>query len=569
MPKTTHDLAKTLSEQERLQLLKKLTDNLALSETHENVPVQTKPSLTKRQQDIHSGMEGMNLWEKIKLLLRTVFSSKVEEDVFIDMQLKKIYRHIQDQDIECVRGTLLTTDFVRLYVRFYKILKPFLSLYAQLWQESALLINMVNFILEKKIPQTKQTLSDFTPIEELQKYFTKHENKQVMKTRVVEKINHYFARIPTEIFQEIGESILTLYHYKNLALFNFTRFITAFKGESPEGNVVFLQVDLNYILNELEELYFALNNVQEIRLSGTIHKEIFDYITLIQEDMVQTGEIEHSPQHILREVGEAVKDFLDRSQILNIIKIAKNDPYYEIASFHCTLDIRNFYNTSLQLKIMDELEASFVQIRRNFIANQKDKIFREPMNNFENYRRGLSDSNTKMQSFHYVNSLQFLYHFLKYRFEKDFIFTLKIISRFLMTHDRERHSDFAVSVSVLENLADKIRYFDQNLAPLADEGKKFHMLRAQARDDASRVEFFNEYIQQKNAEVTEYLNQGDVLFTTLNHHLSRLRGIDSSDIYNTLSLEIENNRKMINRMLEEIKIMQKILFYERQLEDER
>ena len=569
---TTHELARSLTDEERQDLLEKITRTIEPDSSENDTTPHVETSHVERQKLVQSEIQKLSLLQRFLLFIKRLFSSRTEEEILFAMQMDAISRIIQDQDIELFRfdGRWLTADFAQLCYSFYRRIQPFLKTYGQFWKKKELLREMIDFILEKKIPNAKSSMLRFMTFEELQDHFEKHENIQTLKARLVHDIKHYISNIPEGVFQEIERGILPIYHSKAMALFDFANFFNAFQVDITEGDDTgeFYPVKAEYVFGELEELYHALNAVCDEQGSGGFHEEVFMYLASLDFSSENEKNTEYEPRRILKEIPRAADNLLKQGQFLNIIRFVKGDPYYEYKRHALQLRIHDFYHSSLQLKVLDELDAQFANIRKEVITKKKNKLFSQPIKTFDFFRRGISSVNNRLPVFRYVNSLTSLYNFLIQRFGNGFQETLKTVARFLMSRDRDIHASFIMNIASLEGLLESVRQFDSRFAPLSSTGKNFQRLRQNAEKDDSGLKPYQTFVVQKDKEVLECLAKARDQFSLLKQSLERIQSIERLGGNEANSSENASIKKQIDSILEELNSILKILFYEQQLEDE-
>lgn len=559
MMKTPHDFAKSLTEDERQKLIEQLEKNLA-GYAHKD---EESESIEKPQEvlneKIQTEMKKLGFWQRLLLTVRAVFTSQSEKDVFLSIQVGRIYKSVQNQERPCIKENWITAAFAQSCYDFFSALAPFLELFSKPSKNPELLQEVTTFILEKKIPNAKSTLLDFMNSDELENQLEEYQDKRAIQFRLSQYISQYFQKIPLDVFRETEEKILFLYRYRALALFDYKTFFTAFEQDAAsEGTEQELFVSkIDDVLEYLEMLYSILHSLRITQLGWNSYKDIFDYIAVPDSEKNAQACWE-----ILKTATTLAQNFLKQSQLINIIRIAKANPYYKARNFTFDLQIRAFYYTAVRLKIIQELDAEFSSIRGTFISRKKQEIFTTAMEGFSYYRRDSSSGKKNIPVFRYANSLQALYWFLKHRMQLDFMPTLKVFGHSLSTYD----TGLLQNLSDLEELLESIRLFDQDLAPLTSDGKRLRLLQSTAERDYAQMKFFRQFILEKDEKAEKYLIQGMKELKKLSDFLSKS---DSEGNLNSHTAEeVGEDINQIIQMGKELNVMQQVLFYEKQIEDE-
>lgn len=560
MMKTPHDFAKSLTEDERQKLIEQLEKNLADYAHKDEESESLQPPGEVLNEKVQTEMKKLGFWQRLLLTVRAVFTSQSEENVFLSIQVGRIYKSVQNQERPCIKENWITAAFAQLCYDFFLALSPFLELFSKPSKNPELLQEVTTFILEKKIPNAKSTLLDFMNIDELENQLEEYQDKRAIQFRLSQCISQYFQKIPLDVFRETEEKILFLYRYRALVLFDYKTLFTAFEQDATvnrEAEKKLLVSKIDDVLEYLEMLYSILHSLRITQLGWNSYKDIFDYIaTLDSEKDAQAC------WDILKTATTQAQNFLKQSQLINIIRIAKANPYYKARNFTFDLQIRAFYYTAVRLKIIRELDAEFSSIRGTFISRKKQEIFTTAMEGFSYYRRDSSSGGKDLPVFRYANSLQALYWFLKHRMQLDFMPTLKVFGHSLSTHSTE----FLRNLSDLEELLESIRLFEQDLAPLTSDGKRLRLLYSTARRDYAQMKFFRQFIFEKDEKAEKYLIQGMKDLKKLSDFLSKS---DSEDNLNSHTAEeVGEDINQIIQIAKELDTMQQVLFYEKQIEDE-
>jgi hypothetical protein len=614
--KSIRELAHALPEGERRALLAKIQKSLQINDDDQISIYHSRGDSEVRKAAIRNEWQKMSIWSRIVLFFRKLFSTKTEDELIQVMSLERIQRKLHSRDEELVRfeGRYLQPGFAELVYQLYLSLLPLINIFRKFWKNPELLQGLVEFVLDRKIPNAKSSIFRFITFDELQALFEKFENKDAIKRELVRTIDVYLENIPPEVFREIEEGIFPLYYYKELVLFTFEDFFQRFSVDvlqvSQGGDVNFKPAKADPLMPMLEHLYYASYAARRAQAISTLHEEVFIYFSSMtdrprpdatmlgsihdpsleppHEDLAEAdeGDLEELPgkyqelsllgteqRKIFKEISDAVETFWRHSNLGNIIRFFRGDPFYRFIAYAPRLNVKEFYQSALQLKVLEELDEQYANVRREVINHKKNQIFPRSMQGFEFYNRSLlTSSNVKLPVFRYVDSLTSLYQFLIYRFERDFLETFRVLARILPERYRDYGSRLILSIANVEELLDHIRAFDYSFSPLSDDGKSFYRLRFAAEKDITQLKAYRVVVAQKDKSVRDLLTRGIEAFKNLERILSPLLEAPLANIddrfQNLSTTGVGTVTQRLKRASDDLSIIQKIMFYEQQLEEE-
>lgn len=620
---TVRELAQALPEGERRVLLSRIQKSLQLNSDSESSIYHGKSDSNDQAARIQADIRKLGLWQRIVLFFKKLFSSRTEQELFMSMKVDQLFKRLQNKGHHLVQleGRWLEPAFAELVYALYIQILPLINVFRRFWKAPDKLQGLVEFILERRVPNAKSSIFRFMTFQELQDYFEKFESKESLKRELLKRIEIYLENIPPEVFREIEDGIFPLYYYKELVLFDFTHFFNAFQVDIHSavsgGRIEFHAAKADPMLEQLEHLYYALYAARRAQAVSSMHEEVFIYFSSVEEagsggrpeapaDMPDSPfENEMDPpessasetgfretggeppasmdfqgssggaaqKKLFKEIAGAVEQFWQKAQLGNIIRFFRKNPYYRFIAYAPNLSIQDFYLSALRLKVLSELDEQFSNVRREVIRKKKERIFPHNMQDFEFYRRSvISSSNVKLPVFRYVDSIATLYHFLVYRFERVHLEALRVLARILPERFRDYGSRLILSIAALEDLLESIRTFDYSFSPLSDEGKSFYRLRYAAEKDLTQLKSYRVVVAQKDKEVKGYLDKGVDQLHTLEKLMDKIHDAqleNLNDRFQSLSSSGSGHlRKRLETMMNEVKSIQKILFYERQLEEE-
>jgi hypothetical protein len=417
--KSIRELAHALPEGERRALLAKIQKSLQINDDDQISIYHSRGDSEVRKAAIRNEWQKMSIWSRIVLFFRKLFSTKTEDELIQVMSLERIQRKLHSRDEELVRfeGRYLQPGFAELVYQLYLSLLPLINIFRKFWKNPELLQGLVEFVLDRKIPNAKSSIFRFITFDELQALFEKFENKDAIKRELVRTIDVYLENIPPEVFREIEEGIFPLYYYKELVLFTFEDFFQRFSVDvlqvSQGGDVNFKPAKADPLMPMLEHLYYASYAARRAQAISTLHEEVFIYFSSMtdrprpdatmlgsihdpsleppHEDLAEAdeGDLEELPgkyqelsllgteqRKIFKEISDAVETFWRHSNLGNIIRFFRGDPFYRFIAYAPRLNVKEFYQSALQLKVLEELDEQYANVRREVINHKKTRYSR-------------------------------------------------------------------------------------------------------------------------------------------------------------------------------------------------
>ena len=173
------DLARTLQEKERKELLEKITRSISLYGKLRDSIYPKEIEEEERQALIWSEIERLPWLKKLSLWLNTFFLSRSREEIFFNWKIKTLKRIIQNKQsglISFDTGTL-NPKLAKAFFNLYVVVHPLINIFQELWGTPSILENTITDLLEKKIPDAKKDVFQLVPIEEMGDLYAKRERK--------------------------------------------------------------------------------------------------------------------------------------------------------------------------------------------------------------------------------------------------------------------------------------------------------------------------------------------------------------------------------------------------------
>ncbi len=528
MPHTStfHELAYALPEEERRELYRRIMSSLGLGKDNEQrdtiVPTQIHPE--QRRSIIEREMGDLGLWGRLRLWFRSWLTGKPRQDAFVDLKLLSIRKQLLSAEV-CPKASateLVAAEFGRRLFALFQAAAPVASVFQDMWQSQEMLRNVIQLLLERRIPQAKTGLMDFMTDEEMKEIYVVGRSKTEIRNHLLERLDAYIGRIHQGVFDEIAAGVTPLYYMKGLALFDYVQLLAVFgynAGDSPAAEVPELSdVRATDIIEQLEELYYAFYTWQRLEGRIRVHRELLDHYLRAQQatfsdDPPNDAEIRTQAEAIeqdIRSLHETAAVFIKHNPLADMIKYHHADPYYRFVVYVPKINLKDFYYNALRVLLLEQIDQRFEVVREGAIEVLIDETFGHHPPDFPNFRSGGASAVNRLglPTFRHVRSLNILYNYVQIIYRRVFRQQLTLIHRTISSRHRDLSNELSFYAAGLEDVADKITAFDETFSPDSDEGKSFYRVRHTMEKDLSQQRVYRSIVVQRDRQSRLLVEKG-------------------------------------------------------------
>ena len=528
MPHTStfHELAYALPEEERRELYRRIMSSLGLGKDNEQrdtiVPTQIHPE--QRRSIIEREMGDLGLWGRLRLWFRSWLTGKPRQDAFVDLKLLSIRKQLLSAEV-CPKASateLVAAEFGRRLFALFQAAAPVASVFQDMWQSQEMLRNVIQLLLERRIPQAKTGLMDFMTDEEMKEIYVVGRSKTEIRNHLLERLDAYIGRIHQGVFDEIAAGVTPLYYMKGLALFDYVQLLAVFgynAGDSPAAEVPELSdVRATDIIEQLEELYYAFYTWQRLEGRIRVHRELLDHYLRAQQatfsdDPPNDAEIRTQAEAIeqdIRSLHETAAVFIKHNPLADMIKYYHADPYYRFVVYVPKINLKDFYYNALRVLLLEQIDQRFEVVREGAIEVLIDETFGHHPPDFPNFRSGGASAVNRLglPTFRHVRSLNILYNYVQIIYRRVFRQQLTLIHRTISSRHRDLSNELSFYAAGLEDVADKITAFDETFSPDSDEGKSFYRVRHTMEKDLSQQRVYRSIVVQRDRQSRLLVEKG-------------------------------------------------------------
>ena len=539
---TFHELAHALPEEERRELYRRIMSSLGLGKNNEQrdtiVPTQIHPE--QRRDIIEREVNDLGVLGRLRLWFRSWLTGKPRQEAFVDLKLLSIRKQLLSAEV-CPKASateFVAAEFGRRLFALFQAAAPVASVFEDMWQSQEMLRNVIQLVLERRIPQAKTAVTDFMTDEEMKEIYVVGRSKTEIRNHLLERLDSYIGRIHQGVFDEIAAGVTPLYYMKGLALFDYAQLLAVF-GYNAEDSAAAEIPELDDvraadIIGQLEELYYAFYTWQRLEGRVRVHRELLEYYlraqqaTLSDDHPPDDAEIRTRAEAIeqdIRGLNEAATIFIKHNPLADMIKYYHADPYYRFVVYVPRINLKDFYYNALRVLLLGQIDQRFEVVREGAIEVLIDETFGHHPPDFPNFRSGGASAVNRLglPTFRHVRSLNILYNYVQIIYRRVFRQQLALIHRAISNRHRDLANELSFYAAGLEDVADKITAFDETFSADSDEGKSFYRVRHTMEKDVSQQRVYRSIVMQRDRQSRLLVEKGLEQLQGMLAVLSRLR----------------------------------------------
>ncbi|SIQ97395.1 hypothetical protein SAMN05920897_12029 [Alkalispirochaeta americana] len=465
-------------------------------------------------------MERLTFRERLKLWMSGLFRAGGQRERFVALRLSQARQRVREhsQDMADFEGRRFLPGLPREIRALCRAAEPLSGFFSYIWYNPSALRTMLDYLLARRIPDAKNSLEQLCPLEELQETFRETESPGKLKQTVLERLSKYVESIPDAVIDELEGGMKPLYLFKDLVLFDYDSFFALFRSSRVEAvsedDISFGNAPVSTALERIEELYLALHYCSRVEGEPSMYGELLHAYCALRQETEPGTPLEDIPpfdeekvlQRNLLLLAREASRLRDSVPLQDMIRFFRTDPYYRFMAYTPRLRLREFYYANLKIKMLDQLDQRFQELRKGALDTMIRNLFPRGLSSFEYFspevETGIARSGVAELRVH--RSLQFIFTFLQRIFHDDLSDFLRILSRMMPSRNRSNSVDISLFAASLEDLEQRLRAFDISFSPDSDEGKTFYRYRFGTADrDASQLNAYRALIQQKNRDARE------------------------------------------------------------------
>ncbi|MCL2793220.1 MAG: DUF5312 domain-containing protein [Spirochaetaceae bacterium] len=572
------EMAVSISEKERRDLIKKINRNMNLGNTRiEESMYHVNISKEEKDKYIREEIMKLGFFERLILKIKKFFSGKTEEATYIDTKFEKLKRTIlrKSPGIGNFTTRTISRSFPEsLYNLFVKT--SFLAdILEEFWKKEDTFQQILTQLVESRFPGIVKKIDDLLSDEDAEKILFEKETKTAIKEEVLRRFNNYAKKVSDSIFVDIEEEVLPLYYFRPIIVFPYYELFKIF-GFDPysENNLfAFKNAPVFSCIDYIEKLYYAIYMVlkitrpiktnpflgkyfyrdgEEEKTVKEIEKEGADsqdeqeqeenFIYENSSNSSNRYEDEEIDRNKLKWFYKKLEDIYEESRKINkkiplveIIKYYRNDYYYKLAFYIPKLKFKELYFANLKIQILEQVNDKYIRARNFMIEKNIDKFFRgKTIMEFAYFKNtGFDHEKAGVNNFKNIKSMELLFNYLVHYYNERVRNIIDLSTKTILTQDKITATSLMLQISAIDDAYVKIQDFDKSLSPDMEDGKRFFRLRYGLTNDTAYLKMYKSFIAQKNKAAKDIIHRAIEAFDNIIKTYSEL--------LNSSQLEIKNN----------------------------
>ena len=547
VPTTTmRDLARALTDDERRDLLRRISRSLSLRSVDQQSLYRQDTPAIDRHAVIEAEIEGLSFWRRVRFFLKRLFTTKPPDQAFIDFRLSELRHRIRGvcPGMSPVEHHSVSPEMAAATWLVYQAAYPLIPVFLDLWRSGNYLQESIEYLLAHRIPAARNDLGDFAGVEELQDAFMEREMKSDVRKLVVERLGLYLDDIPDDLFGHLEEGVLPLYLLRPLCLLDYNRLFDVFGHDPgiapPEAAPRFKTAPTSAALPPIESLFYALHSASRLEKGFHVHMDLLSRYLDLKEPLEQvsaaasgsegvsasgSGPEGPPPEPRLENAEEEgssarrgqlqeIRDQLEKLHAAamklsehipfsEVVRFYRRDPWYKIVAYMPKLRLRDFYQSFLTMRVLTQLDESFSDVRAGVISRMTRGLFGGTPPPFEYFRPAVLTAPAKLglPTFRHIRSANTVYNFLRLIYRPRLQEVARILSRVLPVRQRDSSSELVMHVAGVETALADLEAFDASFSPDSDDGKSFFRIRYGVEKDITLHRTYRNIVQQKDREV--------------------------------------------------------------------
>jgi len=565
------ELSSNLSEEERRELLAKIKGSLEGSDGEFYVAVELEEA--ERKQLITQEIGRLSLWKRFLLWLMRLLTGREKDQAFISLRLGEIKRSIQRRTpgLSGFETRDLTVKFIRyvydLYFETYP-LKEFFHYYAN---EAGFKEELVYELIAERYEKAKNALADFLDIVELETIFAETSSQQEIQKMLSKRFEEYIKNLPSSLLERIEMDLAPVVAMKNVVLYNFKELFQPFDYYLPpeldKKYPVFRAVPALVVIDHLERLYYAIYTALKAQekqapfnphllMVYVLHKQGFDRGKNAKEIERHRNEIDQEVAFLksrFEALTSQILQFYETVPLLELIRYFRRDPFYRLRFYIPPLPLRQIYAQYLRKKIDAELNQRLNEIKDRVIERKVQQLFKEtPMLPLNYYNDKASDIFYKigLPYFSHIRSLTLLYNYINKIYREFIQQVVELVSPYFFANNKRNQNKLLQFASALEEVEDKIIWFDRSLSPEEDDGKTLSRLKYNIATDLTHQKLYKSFLVEKERDAHNMVEKGIECFTGYKELFDELLNTPTENIQNVLkTIVVWNNKQYTIKQL--------------------
>lgn len=512
-------LASSLTESEKKSLLNQISENLTsnpIEGDQQYSSFKEKENKNFKVKSLKKDVEEMGFFQRLILTIRGFVTGKDVLEVHNSDLLQNIERRILYTSPTLVNtkkrrfSSILINDFLTIN----SLVLPFVKPFSEVWENPLALERMISSIIAEKYAGVKTDLQDFMRESEIDKYIASGEELDGVKKHLLRAVYDYRKKIPDYTFPEAEEELLSLISLKNIVLYNFAPMFKLMGISSGDSftSVSDKSVSMGLVVKHLEEFYKLI-----IHFSGTSIKKTTMGALINQAPEVE-GESDERLWDYYKNLSDKLKNMTVVYPFEDLVKFARNNPFYKIDFTIQKINVADFYFTTLKKEVVSSLDEIFKTREKSVVTDMFDDMFKNHkkviLHNYALHKE-FDPTRLGLNYFKYIECAEIMVNYIKHYYLREFKDIVFVLSRHIFEKNHMLQSR-SLELSIgFETLWERLLKFDRSLSPDTEVGKTMRTLFNSVASNRQNIRMYKAFIKQKDEDMLDLLKSGTKLITDL------------------------------------------------------
>ena len=579
MKKTVfEEMATSISEKERRDLIKKINRNMNLNDTRiEETIYRVEVSKEEKDKYIKEEIIKLGFLERIILKIKKFLSGKTEEIAYTDMKFSALRKNISRKIPGLTNFDTRTVSKLfpeSVYALFLKN-SALVDMFEEFWKKGDVFQKILTQLVESRFPGIVKSIDDLLSDEDAEGVIFEKETKTALKEEVLKRFNSYSKKVSDSIFSDIEEEVPPLYYFRPIVVFPFYEFfnIFGFNPYSESSSFSFKNAPVFSCIEYIERLYYAIYMVLKVTPPIKINPSLGKYFYKKEEEPEETesadieggqkkeedrpgeeerpaenddkADDEYESGNRLKWFHNKLEDIYEESRKINkklplveIIKYYRNDYYYKLAFYLPKLKFKELYFANLKIQILEQVNDKYIKARNLMIEKNIDRFFRgKTFTSFLHFRTytGFDFEKIGVGYFTNIRSMELLLNYLVYYYNERIRHIIDLSTKTILAQDKITATNLMMQISTIDDAYVKIQEFDKSLSPDMEDGKLFLRLRYGLANDNAYLKMYKSFIIQKNKISEDIIQRCIEAFDNIVKTYSELLNSTQFEIKNSLA----------------------------------
>lgn len=566
------ELSQEMSTEERKNLLSKIQSSLNLGAKDTDSIINTSDTPEQLRHRLLREFRQLGWLERFFLSIWGFFTSRADYEVMGQKKLSETRQIIQEQIPSFINfgRSEWTPEFAKTIYDLYADVSEARPIFEHLFLQKFTLEASLVPLIQENYSEAITGLEDLFPEDDIIAIYRKEGRLSKLFSELDKRIDAYWQEIPGSVFDHVRDLVRPIYFLKPLAFFPFAFLFELFK-HTPERGVIskypaFLSASWKKSGGLFERLYYGLYLVSKVESVEGLLPDLLSRVASHLSDE-KSSWTEEQVRSAITNLHRRASHLVVSVPWREVLRWAFQDPYYSVKFKLPQFSVADFYRTTIEMSLREELEERLPSLRQELLSQERSMLFRDgEITPLEYYVPGVGSFlgvGGTSKGFRHPESLSLLWGFLSSHFTPKIVPFFQSLLRLAPLKQRTALQPLTQTVEILASLGREISQLDQSLHPDTEQGKEFARLKYELGNRALSQKPFFDLLEGKDRQAEDILRRGTEAVDTLLMQLKELkeRNVPALQSLFKLPYLLDGQQESVENGMERvITVLQKIQF---------